>query len=146
MSRSIPFSSGGLFLFLGATVCFFFGLLGPPAGADRCRVTRGVLAWTIEKIKAHPQVTLRVLSCSQLAELDSFDPDQLAVTTGRLSGMPLICISSTRSNPCRYVLADLERDADPTQVLTQIFDYTPTSTILNETVERLFIRPSKYFK
>lgn len=116
------------------------------AASQGCPITSKVLGWSIERIRTSPVVKTRELSCSEIASLQAANPDSLELTTGRISGKPVICISPSRSEPCQYILADLPQDGDPTSMLAEMFNYQDRPTILNETVERLFIRPAKYIK
>ena len=121
---------------------------GTSAGgaSEVCPITSKVLRWSIDRIKASPEVKTRELSCRDIADLQAANPDFLEITTGRISGRPVICISSSRAQPCQYILADLPEGGNPTYMLAEIFNYQKSSTVLNETVERLFIRPAKYVK
>lgn len=116
------------------------------ASSSGCPITSKVLGWSIDRIRNSPVVKTRELSCREVGTLQAANPDSLEITTGRVSGKPVICISSSRSQPCQYILADLPQDGDPTSMLAEIFNYQQSPTMLNETVERLFIRPAKYIK
>lgn len=116
------------------------------SGTEGCPITSKVLIWSIGRIQDSPAVKTRELSCRDITALQAANPDSLEITTGRVSGKPVICISSSRSQPCQFILADFPQEGDPTSLLTEIFDYQHSPTMLNETVERLFIRPAKYIK
>ena len=116
------------------------------ASSAGCPITSKVIGWSIDRIRTSPAVKTRELTCKQIGALQSANPDSLEITTGRISGKPVICISPSRSQPCQYILADLPEEADPTSMLAEIFNYRQSPTELNETVERLFIRPAKYIK
>ena len=116
------------------------------ASSAGCPITSKVLGWSIDRIRTSPVVKTRELSCRDITALQAANPDSLEITTGRVSGMPVICISSSRSQPCQFILADVPQEGDPTSLLAEIFDYQHSPTMLNETVERLFIRPAKYIK
>ena len=116
------------------------------ASSSGCPITSKVLGWSIDRIRTSPVVKTRELSCREIGALQAANPDSLEITTGRISGKPVICISASRSQPCQYILADLPENGDPTSMLADLFKYQQNPTILNETVERLFIRPAKYIK
>lgn len=116
------------------------------ASVPACPIRSKVLLWSIQRIRSSEAVKPRELSCADLAGLESPDPELLTITTGRISGQAVICISADRTRPCQYVLADISSGADPTAVLADIFAYHQSSSLLNETVERLFIRPAKYIR
>ena len=145
MARALP--ALGIFgILVAIALQGLSGTKGSSARAESCKITSRVLLGSLDRIGANPQAKLRPLSCKQVADIEAANPESLEITTGRLSGKPVICISSSRAEPCRFVLAELQQDADPTSVLVEIFNHQQTSTVLNETVERLFIRPSKYIK
>ena len=145
MARALP-ALGICGILVSVALQGLSGTEGASARAESCKITSRVIAGSLDRIVASPQAKLRALSCKQIAELEAVNPETLEITTGRLSGKPVICISASRSEPCRYVLAELQQDADPTAFLVEIFNHQQTSSVLNETVERLFIRPSKYIK
>lgn len=116
------------------------------ASSAGCPITSKVLGWSIDRIRTSPVVKTRELSCREIGALQAANPDSLEITTGRFSGKPVICISPSRSQPCQYILADLPQDGDPSSMLAEMFNYQQSSIMLNETVERLFIRPAKYIK
>lgn len=111
-----------------------------------CLPTSRLVVWTIDRIQASPSAKKRQLSCEQIALLDSASPDALEVTTGRVSGKPVICLLVNRDQPCKYIVAELPLGVDPTAILSRLFAYENIPTMLNETVERLFIRPVKFIK
>ena len=95
------------------------------------------------KIKQSGLASPRVLSCSEISEIAKSEPNLIEITTGRVGGRPVICVLKTRDAPCQFVVGDIPSDADPTSTLAAIFSYKPSGGgLLNETVERLFIRPS----
>ena len=116
------------------------------ASPDGCAVKSQVLTWSMDRIRANPAAKARQLSCKEITTIQAANPDSLEVNTGRISGKPVLCMSSSRSTPCQFILADLSEEGDPTSILAEIFNYQQNPTVLNETVERLFIRPAKYIK
>lgn len=137
---------------LAGGMCLAMALALQPSGtvagpsSDGCAIKSQVLSWSMDRIRANPSARARQLSCKEIATIHAVNPESLEVTTGRVSGKPVICMSSSRSIPCLFILADLSEDGDPTSVLAEIFNYKQNTTVLNETVERLFIRPAKYIK
>lgn len=137
---------------LGSGLCFALVVvwlrINSMAGiaSDGCPLTSRVLAWSIDRIRANSVAKIRNLSCREIHAIEAVNQDLLEITTGRLSGRPVICLSFNRSQPCQYILADLPQDEDPTSVLAEIFGYRQNLDTLNETVERLFIRPARYIK
>ena len=133
-------------------MCLAMALAWHPSGtvagssSDGCVIKSQVLSWSMDRIRANPSARARQLSCKEIATIQAVNPESLEVTTGRISGKPVICMSSSRSMPCLFILADLSEDGDPTSILAEIFNYQQNPTVLNETVERLFIRPAKYIK
>lgn len=139
-------------LFIAAGLCLAISMASQPSGTvaaaspDGCAVKSQVLTWSMDRIRANPAAKARELSCKEIATIQGVNPDSLEVTTGRISGKPVLCMSSSRSTPCQFILADFSEEGDPTSILAEIFDYQQNPTVLNETVERLFIRPAKYIK
>jgi len=137
---------------LAGGMCLAMALALQPSGMvaethpDGCAIKSQVLSWSMDRIRANPSARARQLSCKEIATIQALNPELLEVTTGRVSGKPVICMSSSRPIPCLFILADLTEDGDPTSVLAEIFNYKQNATVLNETVERLFIRPAKYIK
>jgi len=66
------------------------------------------------------------------------------VTTARTSGKHVICITNNDEQPCKYVLSTIITQSNPTLVLSSIFGLDSSNQeALKETIERLFVRPSK---
>ncbi len=106
-------------------------------------ISNNVLQWTIDKINNSEIVELIVLSCDQTNELNKVPGDKLQITTGRKRGRAIICISDEEAFPCKYKLATINSGYDAPTALTKVFSFTPPeSSQLNETVERLFLKPS----
>lgn len=137
---------------LAGGMCLAMALAVQPSGMvaaaspDGCAVKSQVLTWSMDRIRANPAAKARQLSCKEIATIQAVNPESLVVTTGRISGKPVLCMSSSRSTPCQFILADLSEEGDPTSILAEIFNYQQNPVVLNETVERLFIRPAKYIK
>jgi len=108
------------------------------------QLTNQTLKWTLDRIKSSQQLIALPLNCDQLKSLDRSDENNFLLTTGRKARKSVICLSANKDNPCEYALAVLNQGADPSKALMKAFSYQSEPSIyLNETVERLFINPSK---
>lgn len=96
------------------------------------------------RIEQSRLATYKPLSCVDIKTLTSTNPSSIELTTGRKNGEPVICIGTSRDYPCQYVVGVLKGSLDPTSALASIFSVSQRDpdAPLNETVERLFIRPA----
>lgn len=110
----------------------------------QCGIASPVIDFVVAKIKKSKLVNLQALTCKDLREIIVVDPMKLELTTGRKQGESVLCLGISRENPCRYVIAKINPGEDPTSTLANIFSVVSrdSNVPLNETVERLFIRPS----
>lgn len=101
----------------------------------------------VKKIELSQYAKITPLLCADINELNRISPDKFEITTGRKNGEPVICLLESRDQPCKYVLGKLDKTLSPASALSSIFPSSmPISDVLNETVERLFIRPSSIIK
>lgn len=113
---------------LAGGMCLAMALAWQPSemvagdSSDGCAIKSQVLSWSMDRIRANPSARARQLSCKEIATIQAVNPESLEVTTGRISGKPVICMSSSRSTPCLFILADLTEEGDPTSVLAEIFN------------------------
>ncbi len=101
----------------------------------------------VKKIELSQHANITPLPCADINELNRISPGNFEITTGRKNGEPVICLLVSRDQPCRYVLGKLDKTMSPASALSTIFPSSmPINDILNETIERLFIRPSSIIK
>ena len=113
--------------------------------ADECShsIDNKVVAWSINKIKNSDMATNNTFSCEQVKEMNSMNSDQISITSGRKRGQATICISDESNYPCKFIIGIIEPQFDSATALSEIYSFTPPkSSQLNETVERLFLKPS----
>ena len=97
----------------------------------------------ISKIEHSEIANTNELSCEEITEINKNNPNSLLITSGRKRGKYTICLSDNPKNPCKYVIGTFNRKNNPSEMLSQVFDIPkPEQTQLNETVERLFFKPS----
>lgn len=109
-----------------------------------CSSPSDVLNFIQLRIEQSRLATYKPLSCVDTKALTSTNPSSIELTTGRKNGDPVICIGTSRDYPCQYVVGILKDSLDPTSALASIFSVSQRDpdAPLNETVERLFIRPA----
>jgi len=84
------------------------------------------------------------ISCDDLIKINSWQEEDVMVTTVRADGKHVICITNNDQLPCKYVLSAFATSGNPNQVLGSIFGLeNQNHGSLTETLERLFVRPSK---
>ena len=113
--------------------------------ADDCSnsIDNKVVAWSINKIKDSDMATNNTFSCEQVKEMNAMNSDKISITSGRKRGQATICISDESNYPCKFIIGIIEPQFDSATALSEIYSFThPKSTQLNETVERLFLKPS----
>ncbi len=82
------------------------------------------------------------INCSDLAQINSLDPEKLFITTGRKNRESVVCLSDNKSKPCAYVIASFQNNIYPSTALLKIFNVNEThSDTLNETTSRIYLRP-----
>lgn len=104
----------------------------------------GEIANRIEKSSS---VKLIALSCEDIKAIDNIDSTNILLTTGRKEGSPTICVTDNRNNPCMFHIAKVIDNKNSSNLLLSIFGENIQSyDVLNETTERLFIRPSSIIR
>ena len=97
----------------------------------------------ISKIEKSEIAETSKLSCEEIININNDNPNSLLITSGRKRGKYTICLSDNSKNPCKYVIGTFNKNKNPSEMLSQVFDIErPEQTQLNETVERLFFKPS----
>ena len=109
-----------------------------------CNASReGIYSTIISKVETSDIATPKEISCTEIIEINKQNPVNLLLTSGRKRGKYTICLSDNSSNPCKYVIGTFNENRNPSDMLSQVFDFPqPKRTQLNETVERLFLKPS----
>ena len=75
--------------------------------------------------------------------MNKMKSDQISITSGRKRGKATICLSDEENYPCKFIIGFISNEFDSTTALSEIYSFTPPkSSQLNETVERLFLKPS----
>ena len=71
-------------------------------------------------------------------------PDNVPLeSSGRKRGKATICLSDEKDYPCKFIIGFINPGFDSATALSEIYSFTPPqSSQLNETVERLFLKPS----
>ena len=113
------------------------------AGACVESVQNDVIRWSISKIESSSMANLRSFTCDEAKQMNKMISDQIAITTGRRRGKATICLSDQKEYPCKFIIGFIKSEYDSTSALSEIYSFTPpTSSQLNETIERLFLKPS----
>jgi hypothetical protein len=114
------------------------------SSAYQCDSSSAVVDFVIKKIDQSDLATSEPLACSDIKKLASVNPSLIELTTGRKNGVSVICIGTNRDFPCQFVVGRFNDSLDPTTSLASIFSVSSRDpeAPLNETVERLFIRPA----
>ena len=102
-----------------------------------------VLIWSIEKIKTSEMADINTFGCEVVDAMNKMNPEQISITSGRKQRKPVICLSDESDFPCKFVIGFIKPQFDAATALSEIYSFTPPkSSQLNETVERLFLKPS----
>ena len=102
-----------------------------------------VVIWSIDKIKTSEMADINTFNCEVVDELNKMNPEQISITSGRKQRKPVICLSDESDYPCKFVIGFINPQFDAATALSEIYSFTPPkSSQLNETVERLFLKPS----
>jgi len=134
--------------FLVMMVVSKLSLTIPKAKADplpnACTKPSKLVQFIVSRVGADSNVKPRDLTCDELVQIDATNHDSIEVTTGRKNGESVICVGFSRDKPCQIVLAYIVDNVDSTATLTRIFTVKESrrNVQLNETVERLFIKPA----
>lgn len=126
---------------------FIIALSNPLISKDheKCVMTfNNTLNLIRSRINSSLLVTKIRLSCDDFHQINSWQEADIMVTTARTSGKHVICITNNDVQPCKYVLSTFITESNPTLVLSSIFGLDSSNQeALKETIERLFVRPSK---
>jgi len=102
-----------------------------------------VVIWSIDKIKTSEMADINTFNCEIVDEMNKMNPEQISITSGRKQRKPVICLSDESDYPCKFVIGFIKPQFDAATALSEIYSFTPPkSSQLNETVERLFLKPS----
>ena len=102
-----------------------------------------VVIWSIDKIKTSEMADINTFNCEVVDEMNKMNPEQISITSGRKQRKPVICLSDESDYPCKFVIGFIKPQFDAATALSEIYSFTPPkSSQLNETVERLFLKPS----
>ena len=113
---------------------------------EGCKIqnTQSLYGLITNKIDRSEISTLLPINCSEVEKINSYDEKTVLITSGRKRGKYIVCLSNTTDNPCKHKLAVLNGSGNPAEMLSQVFGiYRTESKVLNETVERLFFKPSE---
>ena len=102
---------------------------------------------TFDKIDKSKFINLNNIECSEIVMIDKLESSKVNITTGRKSGKSVSCLSDTKSNPCKFIIGEFEKNIVPNIALKRIFNYEePKPVFLNETTSRLFINIYSIFE
>ena len=83
------------------------------------------------------------VTCEEVKDMNQMKNENITITSGRKKGKTAICLSDESNYPCKFVIGIIKPQFDATFALSEIYSFTPPkSSQLNETVERLFLKPS----
>ena len=102
---------------------------------------------TFDKIDKSKLINLNNIECSEISKIDKLESFKVNITTGRKGGKSVSCLSDSKSNPCKFILGEFQKNIVPNVALKRIFDYEePKPDFLNETTSRLFINIYSIFE
>ena len=116
-----------------------------PASSNSCstKIKNKVALWSIKKIESSDISDIYPISCDEANEINELNEDKILITTGRKRGKAIICLSDAQDYPCKFRIGTINDGYEPGLALSKIYSYQiPKSTVFNETVERLFLKPS----
>jgi len=103
-----------------------------------------VVKLSISKIMASNKARLTQISCDELKKMNELSDNKIFITTGRNRGEAIICMSDKKNKPCKFKIGVIDRKFDASAALLEIYSFDPPrADVLNETLERLFIYPSR---
>ena len=122
--------------------------LSTPANTETCTPREeGLYAWIQQKIEASQYSKPVRLECQELKVIEGYRDENVQITSGRQRGKYYICLTNTKENPCPHKIAELVGYEAPSVLISRIFGASQAKPeYLNETVERLFLRPSSLIK
>ena len=125
---------------------FFVSLINiEPSKASGCieSLENNVVKWSISKIESSDMATVSSFTCDDAKNMNRMNSDQISITSGRKRGKATICLSDEKDYPCKFIIGFINPEFDSATALSKIYSFTPpVSSQLNETVERLFLKPS----
>ena len=132
-------------------ILLFFGVTTQRSTASEsskdCGQTLNPLAAeTVDRLKKSEAIEIENLSCSKISTINEIKPDEMVVSSGRKARERIVCMSNTRSNPCKIELGRFRSNEDPNKVLSEAFDLNNEIDLtqpLEESIERLFVKPSE---
>ena len=105
------------------------------------------LAWAISMIKASTEAEPAAIKCEEIKKIQKYSTEETFITSGRKKGKYIICLSDTKHDPCKHIIGVITSTFDPSASLVNIFDANQVAPkVLNETTERLYLRPSKLMR
>jgi len=112
---------------------------------DKCGIEMNkTLRFVISRLSGSSNTSKIQLSCKDLTIMNTWREDKITLTTGRKNGRYTICISNDTNSPCEYVISTFVSTGVPADMLSDVFGMkVKQRSQLNETVERLFVNPSK---
>ena len=116
-----------------------------PSEANGCikSIENDVVKWSISKIESSDMANVSSFTCDNAKNMNKMNSDQISITSGRKRGKAAICLSDERDYPCKFIIGFIDPEYDAATALSEIYSFTPPqSSQLNETVERLFLKPS----
>tara|TARA_Y100000994_G_C15545949_1_gene382003 strand:+ start:400 stop:798 length:399 start_codon:yes stop_codon:yes gene_type:complete len=118
----------------------------PSKADEKCNsmISSKTLTWSLNKIKQSNLARINEISCEDINSINKMNEEDIIITSGRKRGESLICLSNVSEDPCKHVIGIINQGyVDTTYVLSEVFSFTPkVPDKLNETVERLFLKPS----
>ena len=125
---------------------FFVSLINiEPSKANGCieSVEKDVVNWSISKIESSDIANVSSFTCDEAKNMNKMNNDKIFITSGRKRGKATICLSDEKDYPCKFIIGFINPEFDSATALSEIYSFTPPqSSQLNETVERLFLKPS----
>jgi len=131
------------------TILFSLAIpLHTQANTITCESSGGDLfSWIQKRIEASSHSEALPLSCNKLKTIENYVDEDIQLTSGRKRGKYIICLSNNKNNPCLHQIAELIGYEAPSVLISRIFGAAQSkSEYLNETVERLFLKPSILIK
>ena len=135
----------------GLTMSFFsavgLSLSAAETTTDCVSRNNGIYGKIAHEIEKSSSAKLMALSCEEIKAIDNIDSTDILLSTGRKDGSPTICVTDNRNNPCMFHIAKVIDNTSSSNLLLNIFGgNTQSYDVLNETTERLFIRPSSIIR
>ena len=122
--------------------------LRTPANTTTCTPRGdGLYAWIKQKIEVSQYSKPVPIECQELKVIEGYKDEDVQITSGRQRGKYYICLTNTKENPCQHKIGELVGYEAPSVLISRIFGASQAKPeYLNETVERLFLRPSRLIK